>query len=272
MISKKEGFMLRAESISFKVGQKYLLNDTSLQFEPGRFHVIMGANGAGKSTLLKILAGDQRPSSGKVSLFEKELNSYSKRELATKRAVLSQHYHINFPIMVNDIVLMGRYPYYANSPTPKDLDICRKAMDVMGVSEFIDRDYTTLSGGEAQKVQMSRVLAQIWDAKEGQEKLLFLDEPVSHLDIRYQHQLLQAAKDLCNQHTTVVAILHDINLTISFADRILFMKKGEVLYDTKNLSEVSENMIRDVFDVSSKIIYPDNHKPVVIFNHGLENF
>jgi iron complex transport system ATP-binding protein len=257
--------MLRTEKISFKVEQKYLLKESSLQFESGKFHVIMGANGAGKSTLLKILAGDQKPFSGKVFLFDKELSHYTKKELATKRAVLSQHYNINFPIMVNDIVLMGRYPYYVNTPTSKDLDICRRAMDVMNVSEFFDRDYTTLSGGEAQKVQMSRVLAQIWEAKEGQEKLLFLDEPVSHLDIRYQHQLLQAAKDLCKQHITVVAILHDINLTISFADRILFMKKGEILYDTNNLKEVSENMIRDVFDVSSKIIYPENHKPVVVF-------
>lgn len=257
--------MLKAENISFKVDHKYLLQECSMQFEPGKFHVIMGANGAGKSTLLKLLAGDQKPSSGKINLFGKELNHYSKKELATKRAVLSQHYNISFPISVNDIVLMGRYPYFTNNPAANDLSICKKAMELMDVVNLLERDYNTLSGGEAQKVQMSRVLSQIWEAKEGEGKLLFLDEPVSHLDVKYQHQLLKAAKNLCHQHTTVIAILHDINLSIAYADRIVFMKQGKIVYDTTNLSEISTQVIHDVFDVSSTILHPENHKPVVIF-------
>lgn len=257
--------MLSAENISFKVDHKYLLQESSVKFESGKFHVIMGANGAGKSTLLKLLAGDQKSSSGRISLFGKELNQYSKKQLATKRAVLSQHYNITFPISVNDIVLMGRYPFFFNSPSANDLSICQKAMQLMDVGDFFDRDYNTLSGGEAQKVQMSRVLSQIWEAKEGEEKLLFLDEPVSHLDVKYQHQLLKAAKNLCNEHTTVVAILHDINLAIPYADRIFFMKQGKIVYDTTELSNISTEVIEDVFGVSCTILRPDNHKPVVIF-------
>lgn len=257
--------MLKGENISFKVDEKYLLLESAVAFEQGRFHVIMGANGAGKSTLLKLLAGDQKPSSGRIFLLEKELNSYSKKELATKRAVLSQHYNITFPVSVNDVVLMGRYPYFSNTPTPIDLSICKEAMRMMDVFDLRQRDYNTLSGGEAQKVQMSRVLSQIWEAKEKEEKLLFLDEPVSHLDIKYQHQLLKAAKQLCNQHTTVVAILHDINLSIAYADRILFMKQGKILFDTTDLSSISTEMIHEVFDVSASILRPENHKPVVIF-------
>lgn len=257
--------MLKGENISFKVNQKYLLFESVVAFERGRFHVIMGANGAGKSTLLKLLAGDQKPSSGRIFLLEKELNTYSKKELATKRAVLSQHYNITFPVSVADVVLMGRYPYFSNIPTPIDLSICKEAMRMMDVFDLKERDYNTLSGGEAQKVQMSRVLSQIWEAKEKEEKLLFLDEPVSHLDIKYQRQLLKAAKQLCNQHTTVVAILHDINLSIAYADRILFMKHGKILFDTTDLSSVSTEMIHEVFDVSASILRPENHKPVVIF-------
>jgi len=225
----------------------------------------MGANGAGKSTLLKLLAGDQKPSSGKINLFGRDLNLYSKKELATKRAVLSQHYNISFPILVNDIVLMGRYPYFSNNPSVNDLSICKKAMQLMDVIDLSDRDYNTLSGGEAQKTQMSRVLSQIWETKDGEQKLLFLDEPVSHLDVRYQHQLLKAAKDLCVGHTTVVSILHDINLAIAYADRILFMKQGTVVYDTTDLSKISTDLIQDVFSVSSTILHPENHKPIVIF-------
>jgi iron complex transport system ATP-binding protein len=257
--------MLRAENISFKIDHKYLLHDSTVEFEAGKFHVIMGSNGAGKTTLLKLLAGDQKPSSGKIVLFEKELNHYSKKELATKRGVLSQHYNISFPISVNDIVLMGRYPYFGNNPGTNDLSICKQAMQLMDVNDLSERDYNTLSGGEAQKVQMSRVLSQIWEAREGEEKLLFLDEPVSHLDIKYQHQLLTAAKNLCNHHATVIAILHDINLSIAYADRILFMKQGKILHDTTELSKITKEVIHEIFDVSSSILNPPNHKPVVIY-------
>lgn len=257
--------MLSAERISFKVGHKYLLKETSVEFAQGKFHVIMGPNGAGKSTLLKLLAGDEKPSSGKIIFLDKELEHYSKKQLATKRAVLSQNYHITFPISVNDIVSMGRYPYFTNNPSANDFSICKQAMQLMDVYDLRERDYNTLSGGEAQKVQMSRVLAQIWEAKEGEEKLLFLDEPVSHLDVKYQHQLLTAAKNLCKQHTTVIAILHDINLSIAYADRILFLKQGEILYDERDFTQINADVIRDVFDVSSTILHPENHKPVVIF-------
>lgn len=257
--------MLNAENISFKVGGRFLLNDTSVQFDQGKFHVIMGPNGAGKSTLLKLLAGEVKPSSGKINFIGRELNSFSKKHLATKRAVLSQHYHITFPISVKDIVLMGRYPYFTNNPTANDLSVCQQAMQLMDIHQLRERDYNTLSGGEAQKVQMSRVLSQIWEARPGEGKLLFLDEPVSHLDVKYQHQLLSAAKNLCREHTTVIAVLHDINLSFAYADRILFLKQGEVLYDETDFSRVNAEMIQNVFDVSSTILHPENHKPVVIF-------
>jgi iron complex transport system ATP-binding protein len=258
--------MLRADGISFKAGGNYLLHESSLEFEAGMFHVVMGANGAGKSTLLKLLAGDQKPASGKIFLNERELGSYSKKELATKRSVLSQHYNITFPITVNDIVLMGRYPYFSGNPSPKDIAIGRAAMQLMDVADMTERDYNTLSGGEAQKVQMSRVLSQIWEAEEGKEKVLFLDEPVSHLDVKYQQQLLQTARNLCRRHTTVIAVLHDINLALSFADRILFMKQGRILHDTKMISGISAAIIQDVFDIPATIFYPEEHKPVVVFN------
>ena len=100
--------MLKTEGISFSVGSKQLLQETTLQFQPGLFHVIIGANGAGKSTLLKLLAGDLKPTSGKIFLSGRELNTFSKKQLATKRAVLSQQYNLSFPITVQDIVGLNR--------------------------------------------------------------------------------------------------------------------------------------------------------------------
>ena len=262
---RKEDFMLKTEGISFSVGSKQLLQETTLQFQPGLFHVIIGANGAGKSTLLKLLAGDLKPTSGKIFLSGRELNTFSKKQLATKRAVLSQQYNLSFPITVQDIVLMGRYPYFSSKPTATDISICNEVMRSLNVYDLRERDYNTLSGGEAQKVQMSRVLAQISGASEGEQKILFLDEPVAHLDVKYQQQLLVSAQKLCSRHTTVIAILHDINLTISFADNVLLMKNGKVVHYLTDVRQLSAAIIDEVFDVRSKIAYPEGHQPVVYF-------
>lgn len=258
--------MLNAKRLSFKVGGKTLLHETSVDFAAGGFHVIMGANGAGKSTLLKLLSGESKPSSGEVYLDGTDLRGYSKNSLAMRRAVLSQHYHLAFPITVEEIVLMGRYPYFATKPSAKDSAVCNEAVKLMDVTHLLQRDYTTLSGGEAQKVQMSRVLSQIWSEEEVEGRLLFLDEPVSHLDVKYQHQLMRVAKDFCHKGTTVIAVLHDINLAISFADRLLFMKEGSILYDAYDLAELTPAMLFNTFGILPSIVdVPGKDKPFVLF-------
>jgi iron complex transport system ATP-binding protein len=258
--------VLNAKKICFKVGDKTLLHQTSVHFSAGGFHVIMGANGAGKSTLLKILSGESKPSSGEVYLDGMDLRGYSKNSLATRRAVLSQHYHLAFPITVEEIVLMGRYPYFATKPSAKDKAVCTEAVKVMDVAHLLQRDYTTLSGGEAQKVQMSRVLSQIWSEEEAEGRLLFLDEPVSHLDVKYQHQLMKVAKDFCRKGTTVIAVLHDINLAIAFADRLLFMKDGSVLYDVDDAAELTPALLFNTFGLLPSMVHvAGKDKPFVLF-------
>jgi len=264
-MGKKEDSMLEARNISYQIGNKTLLQSSNIHFHANAFHVIMGANGAGKSTLLKLLAGDISPATGQVFFDGKELNSYSRLQLAQRRAVLSQHYNITFPVTGGEMVLMGRYPHFNTIPSQKDLAIQLQAMQKMGVEEFYDRDYNTLSGGEAQKVQMSRVLAQVWQDNATMGKIVFLDEPVSHLDVKYQYQLLKLAKDLCAQNITVIAILHDINLAISFADRLILMKQGEIKYDLPAMNQMTSGMLEDVFDMKLQLLHPEGHKPVVIF-------
>jgi iron complex transport system ATP-binding protein len=254
--------MLRADGVSFRAGTKELVAPVTIGFEPGLFHVVMGANGAGKSTLLRMLAGDLRPTAGTVFIDDHALDRFTRLELARRRAVLSQQYHIAFPVAVSDLVRMGRYPYAA--PATEDALVCRQALEAMRMESFAGRDYGTLSGGEAQKVQMCRVLAQI-DPRTPEGKILFLDEPVSHLDIRYQHQLLKTAKDLCRQGATVIAVLHDINLAIAFADRLLFLKGGHLVHRLDDPAGLTAAMIADVFDMNARILHPDGHPPVVIF-------
>jgi len=257
--------MVEAKGVTFRAGNQIILQETSVSFEQGKFHVIMGANGAGKSTLMRLLAGDEHPSNGSVLIGSKPLNQFSRRELALKRAVLSQQYYISFPHTVLEIVTMGRYPYFSGQPSAHDLQMISLSMEMMDVAHLANRQYQTLSGGEAQKVQMARVLAQIDPAENRESKILFLDEPVSHLDIRFQYQLLEAARKLSRKNITVIAILHDINLAMTFANRIIFMKNGRIIHDTPTPGGVSPEMIKEVFDMPAQIIHPGDHVPVVIF-------
>ena len=257
--------MIEAKNISYAIGEKFLVKDVSLKIESGEFVVIMGANGAGKSTLLKMLAGSLKPIQGEILLNQKLLTDYSTQQLAFQRAVLSQHYNIVFPNFVRDIVMMGRYPYFNNKPTTIDESIVTATMQQMQVKDLANRDYNTLSGGEAQKVQMSRVLAQIGEPENAKEKILFLDEPVSHLDIKFQHQLLQVAKILCNNHVAVVAVLHDINLAMKYASKIAFMKNGQLIAMLNHPHEISTHVMQEVFDVETKIIKDENNFPYIVF-------
>lgn len=257
--------MIKVENIHYGVGAKKILDGITTEFEEGLFHVIVGPNGSGKSSFLKVFSGEVKPQQGTVLYDGQNVFQLDKTVLAKQRAVMSQSPELYFPLTVSEVVMMGRYPHYTYAPSKKDEAICFEAMKKMEVEDLIERDYLTLSGGEKQRVQFARVLSQVWKTEADEKKFLFLDEAVSHLDLKHQHQLLQTAKEFCLGGSTVIAILHDLNLSMAYGDRILFMKQGKILYNTTKLSDVSSEIIRDVFDVSSTILYPENHKPVVIF-------
>lgn len=246
--------MLEVKNIDYFIGSQQLLKNVSLNFEKNQFAVIMGQNGAGKTTLLKILAGSVRPSSGEVFLFDKKLTAYGKVELAQRRAVLSQQYDITFPITVEEIVMMGRYPHFKDLPERSDKEIVLKSLDMMGVYNFRQRDYNTLSGGEAQKVQMARVISQIWQEESCDPKILFLDEPVSSLDMHYQHIILKLVKEYSSRNILVVGVIHDINLAFEYADRVIFMKNGSVVKSYETKEKIDPEIIKEVFEVEIGIL------------------
>ena len=241
--------MIEAKAISYQMADKYLVRPLTATFRAGEMTVIMGSNGAGKSTLLKLLTGALKPSAGRVFYREKELDKYNNEELARERAVLSQSYQLNFPITVSEIVMMGRYPYFTAAPSLHDQAIFDAAVKTLGINALLDRDYNTLSGGEAQKVQMARVLAQVWQYKDGSPKALYLDEPVSSLDMKYQHEILSIAQRFAIAGNAVVTVLHDINLALHYADRIYFMKNGELLHSHNPGSLIDVHALYEVFDV-----------------------
>lgn len=257
--------MLQLNQASYAIEGKTLLHDATLDCQPGEVTVLLGPNGAGKTTLLRLLAGLYPPSAGQVLLDGRPLPSFESTQLARQRAVMSQQIHLAFPLSVQDVVLMGRYPHFQRSPTQHDQHIVQQALADMGMSAFAKRDYTTLSGGEAQKVQMARVLAQIWEVPAQGSRVLLLDEPVSSLDVQYQHQLLHRARQLAHEQAIVVAILHDINLALSYADRLVLLKNSRIHTVLANPAELTESLLHDVFAVDMRLITnPYTQKPVVI--------
>src|SRR5690606_20734093 len=211
--------MARVEHATYRVGDSVILDDVSVSFAPGRFNVILGPNGAGKSTLLAIATGLLEPTSGQVRYGDRLVSEYPAPALARKRAVLSQRVELAFPLDVEDVVLMGRYPHYGRAPSRRDREIVSRALEIVGMAARRRQRYTTLSGGEQQKVQLARVLAQIWNYDEPREpRFLFLDEPTTSLDIHYQLHLLDVARGILDYDCTVIDILHDITMALQYGD------------------------------------------------------
>ncbi|MBE8721291.1 heme ABC transporter ATP-binding protein [Sphingobacterium pedocola] len=242
--------MLRVEKITYEVKGRKLLKDVSFQLRKGEVLALLGANGAGKSSLMRLLCGDTVPTEGQVSLMGKPLQQYSPIELAKKRAMLAQHNNMSMAFKVREIVQMGRYPHYRSVPSAHDHEIVDEVMDVCGISNFADRSYLSLSGGEQQRVQLARVLVQIWD---NPDSLLLLDEPVSALDLQFQQQVLALTKALSRKGLMVVVVLHDINLAALYSDRILMLKNGRKWCEGTPIEVMEKQNIYTVFSVQADV-------------------
>ena len=244
--------MVEVRGVHYRVGSAHILRDVNVRFRPGRFNVILGPNGAGKSTLLKIATGLLAPTEGEVRYDDRPVTEIGAEALARRRAVLSQHVELVFPLAVQDVVLMGRYPHYGRVPTAHDREIVDRALGLVDMTHKRMQLYPTLSGGEQQKVQLARVLAQIWnyDAPDG-EKYLFLDEPTSNLDVHYQLHLLDVARELLGFHCTVIAILHDLNVALHYGDAFFVLEQGRVAQEADQPDAISASLIERVFQVQA---------------------
>ncbi|MEH2921378.1 heme ABC transporter ATP-binding protein [Samsonia erythrinae] len=203
-----------------------LTDDVSLELHGGEIVAIIGPNGAGKSTLLRLLTGYLTPDEGECLLAGRPLSDWQPGALAKTRAVMRQHSDIAFAFSVQDIVAMGRTPHGRNR---KNDDVIEQVMAQTGCLELAGRDYRHLSGGEQQRVQLARVLAQLWHP-EPTPGWLFLDEPTSALDLYHQQHLLRLLKQLTReQPLAVCCVLHDLNLAALYADRILLLHQGKLV-------------------------------------------
>jgi iron complex transport system ATP-binding protein len=256
--------MLTGNNITFSVGQKRLIEDISVSFAPGKLHLIIGPNGAGKSTLIKVLARLLRPQRGSIKYDGIDINDAREVDLAKHRAVLSQAIEVAFPLSVREVVMMGRYPHFGGRPGPVDETIVDEVMSHFDVTEFTARDYQTLSGGERQRVNFARVLAQLW--RDGDEKsnngsspsatrYLFLDEPLTFLDIRHQIDFMKKVREFANApDVVVVGVVHDLNLAGRFADQIVLLNHGRLVAGGSPAEVLTAVLIRDAFGVEPSFV------------------
>ena len=247
--------MLEARDITFAVTGRELLSGVSATFESGQLHLIIGPNGAGKSTLIKLLARLTRPTSGAILYEGTDVNSTSEMVLAKKRAVLSQAIEVAFPLSVREVVMMGRYPHFGGRPGPADEELVDEMMAFVDVTEFADRNYQTLSGGERQRVNFARVLGQVWPTAFQTSdfprcRYLFLDEPLTFLDIHHQIDLMKKVRDFARADDAVtIGVVHDLNLAARFADRIFVIDGGRIVASGAPKEVLSAELIRKVFAV-----------------------
>lgn len=254
--------MIKVEEISHRIGNKQLLKNINFEVKNGEFLTIIGPNGAGKSTLMKCLCKDFKPSTGKITFFGKELNSFKSQDLAKIRSVLTQSNHVSINYKVNELISMGRYPHYENNMSEHDIAIVQQVMQDLGIEHFYDRQYYSLSGGEQQRVQLARVLAQIYDQENA---VLFLDEPINGLDLLYQQAILSQARKLADRGHIIISILHDINFASRYADKVLILNKGEIVAFGKCTDTISEKNISETYQTPVKLIQlPDMDYPLIV--------
>ena len=253
--------MLEARDLSFSYGKHSVLDGVSVRLKPGKLLALLGTNGAGKSTLLKILTGELSPRRGEVRLGEKKLTDWHTRDLAQVRAVLPQEPRLAFNFTVKDVVLMGRTPHIHRGETFRDREICQLALRRVDLQDFENRYYLELSGGERQRVHLARVLAQIWEPQEQHPRYLLMDEPVAGLDLAHQHGTLRIARELAAEGVGVLAILHDINLALAYADETILISGGTVAADGPTPEVLTEARVSDVFNVQAVLHHTPDATP-----------
>ncbi len=243
-----------------------LLQNVSVSIPPGEFVALIGPNGAGKSTLLKVLGGLLTPTTGSVHIDDLVVEEKTREEQARRRGVMSQRARLDFPFAVRDVVMLGYSPHVrkggrkVNGP-----EIALAALDRVEAGAFADRIYPTLSGGEAQRVDLARALVQIRKSPDVPNRYLFLDEPTASLDPARERGILKIVRELADEGVGVLAVLHDLNIAAEFADRIVLMKKGSIAAQGDPHEVLTPDHIESVFDVPATVMpHPHHNGPLVL--------
>ncbi|MER9629495.1 heme ABC transporter ATP-binding protein [Mesorhizobium sp. M0296] len=257
--------MIEARDVSVAIGGKRIVANVDFEARPGEIAAIVGPNGSGKTTFLRALSGDLGYS-GEVTVNGRNLSAMKPIEAAMLRAVLPQATTLSFPFTVREIVRLGLVGGRSGALSGEDQRLPERALARVDLDGFAGRFYQELSGGEQQRVQLARVLCQVWaPVLDGKPRYLFLDEPVSSLDIKHQLIIMDIARDFARRGGGVVAILHDLNLTAMYADRIFVMHCGRLAATGSPQQVLSDELIEKVFDCRLKVgVLPAANMPFVL--------
>lgn len=244
-----------AAGVSFSYRNHPVLESVDLTAGYGEVVCIIGANGAGKTTLLRCLAGLLTAQHGHITVAGRDLGSLSRAQLATLQAFVPQSTASRLPMSVFDAVLLGRRPYLGWYPTTEDLDTTAAAIDRLGLASLSLRKLNQLSGGERQKVAIARAIAQ-------RVNILLLDEPTTYLDLKHQLTVLDIIDSLAAEGVSVIMTMHDLNLALRAAHRIIGLSRGHVIAN-QSPNDITATTIEHVYAVECAITTAMNRRIVV---------
>ena len=255
--------MIETAKLSVSIAGKSIVHDVSFEAQAGEITAVIGPNGSGKTTLLKALSGELG-FSGAMRINGRDGRSFKPWQMAEIRAVLPQTAALSFPFTVREVVGLGLAA--GRSRVPSGMDLPEKALQRVDLAGFGGRFYQQLSGGEQQRVQLARVLCQVWEpVRDGEARWLLLDEPVSSLDIKHQLIIMDIAAGFARRGGGVIAVLHDLNLAAMYAGRIAVMKRGRMVACGSPLAVLNDELFADVFDCRLRTgVVPDGDLPFVL--------
>ncbi|WP_299308410.1 ABC transporter ATP-binding protein [uncultured Croceicoccus sp.] len=241
--------LLRADGLRYLAGDRPLVKDASFALEPGTLSVLIGPNGSGKSTLLRLALGLLKPDGGEATIGGTPVATLSPMARARRIAYLPQARPLVWPQPVGDIVALGRFAYGAapGRLSQEDRAAVARALAAFHLQGFEERAADTLSGGELARAHLARALA-------AETPLIVADEPVAALDPRHQHQTMQLFRDMARAGRAVLTVVHDLDLALRYADRLLWMSEGCLVADGSPHATVSASRLREVFRIDAAVV------------------
>lgn len=254
--------MWRLDDVTLRRKGRALLAGVSVTVDDGELVVVAGQNGAGKSTLLRVLSGELSDFEGRATHDDTPLSTLTPRALAESRAVMPQSVHLPFSYTVSEVVALGRFA--RGDDVDALSDIVRAALDEVRALPLAGRVYSTLSGGEQQRVQLARVWAQLEGG--GRPPALFLDEPTAHVDLARQHELFARVRARVDRGHACLAVIHDLSIAARYATRVVLLKEGRVVVDGPPTVALTPEHVGEAFDARMVAVpSPTQATPLIVY-------